>query len=48
MFDRSFSSQENLEAVQSLLPHLILPKKGRLNKTDRECQSTPEFNKAQK
>ncbi len=48
MFDRSFSSQKNLEAVQSLLPHLIVPKKGRLNKADRECQSTPKFKKAQK
>ena len=47
-FDRGFSSQENLEAIQSLLPHPILPKKGRLNKADRERQSTPEFKKARK
>ena len=47
-FDRGFSSKENLEAIQSLLPHPILPKKGRLSKADRERQSTPEFKKARK
>lgn len=47
-FDRGFSSQENLEAIQSLVEHPVLPKKGRRNQADRARESTPEFKKARK
>ena len=47
-FDRGFSSKENLEAIQPLVEHPVLPKKGRRNQEERARESTPEFKKARK
>ncbi len=47
-FDRGFSSQQNLEAIQPLVEHPVLPKKGRRNQADRARESRPEFKKARK
>ncbi len=41
-------TQQNLEAIQPLVEHPVLPKKGRRNQADRARESTPEFKKARK
>lgn len=43
-FDKGFYSKANLEVLeQSGIQQVILPKKGRLNKEDKERESTKEF-----
>jgi len=43
-FDKGFYSKVNLETLQqSGIEHVILPKKGRLNKEDKERESTKKF-----
>lgn len=43
-FDKGFYSSANLETLQQAgTEHVILPKKGRLNKEDRERESTKKF-----
>jgi IS5 family transposase len=44
-FDKGFFSKDNLATLQdAAIEQVILPKKGRHNKQDKERESTPEFN----
>lgn len=43
-FDKGFFSSENYETLsQTKTEHIVLPKKGKLNKTEKERESTKEF-----
>ncbi len=42
-FDKGFHSPENQEVLGKMLDKLVLPKKGRCNKSEREVESSPEF-----
>ena len=42
-FDRGFHSPENRIRLDELLDHNVLPKKGYLNKTERERERSEEF-----
>ena len=45
-FDRAFHSPANRQALDELLEHNILPKKGRLSKADQEREYSEHFIKA--
>ncbi len=48
-FDKGFWSKDNLTTLQSAgIEQVILPKKGRHNKEDKERESAPEFKKLRK
>ncbi len=48
-FDKGFWSKDNLTILQGTgIEQVILPKKGRHNKEDKERESTPEFKKLRK
>jgi len=43
-FDKGFSSKDNLKTLQQAnIEHAILPKKGKLNKEEKERESTKQF-----
>ena len=42
-FDKGFHSPANQTQLAELLPRVVLPKKGKLSKTERERESDPEF-----
>ena len=42
-FDKGFHSVKNQKELTSLLEQVTLPKKGRLNKTEKARESSPEF-----
>lgn len=43
-FDKGFYSKDNLETLnQTSIEQVILPKKGKLNKEEKERESTPQF-----
>ncbi len=42
-FDKGFWSKSNREAIGKLVPKVIMPKKGRLNKEEEKEHSTKEF-----
>lgn len=41
--DRGFSDQEDKKELQSFIPEVIMPKKGRLNQQDKELEAAPAF-----
>ena len=47
-FDKGYYSSENKENLEKILDHVILPKKGRLSKKDKEVESSPEFKESKK
>jgi len=42
-FDKGFWSPENKKILSELLPHLVLPKKGKLSEADKELEYSDEF-----
>lgn len=42
-FDKGFHSPGNQIALAELVPHVVLPKKGRRTKEEQERESTPDF-----
>ncbi|MGK5094856.1 hypothetical protein WDW89_22955 [Deltaproteobacteria bacterium TL4] len=42
-FDKGFHSPENQEKLRELLPHVILPKKGKLSRNDQNVQNSEVF-----
>jgi len=42
-YDKGFWNPQNLSELKEILKNVILPKKGKLSKVDKERQSTPEF-----
>ena len=42
-FDKGFHSPSNQIELAKLVPHVVLPKKGRRNKEEQERESSPEF-----
>ena len=44
-FDKGFWSPQNYKQLQGLVPHLIMPKKGKLSQADKERESTKSFQK---
>lgn len=47
-FDKGFYTPENRNALDRLLDHVTLPKKGRLNEEDQERETTVTFLNARK
>ncbi len=45
-FDKGFYSRDNKTMANELLDHVIMPKKGRLNKEEKEEEGSPNFKKA--
>lgn len=43
--DRGFSDQQDKEELQTFIPEVIMPKKGRLSKADKALESAPAFKK---
>jgi len=42
-WDRGFSDQADKKELQTFIPEVIMPKKGRLNKEDKALESAPAF-----
>ena len=42
-FDRGFSDKEDREVLELFIPHVIMPKKGRLNSEDKAREGTKKF-----
>jgi len=42
-YDKGFWSPENKKKLAEMLPHLVLPKKGKLSKDDKELEYSDEF-----
>ena len=45
-FDKGFYSKMNKELLQIVMAHVIMPKKGKLNKQEKEQESQPLFKKS--
>lgn len=44
-FDKGFSSQPNREALEQMIPLVVMPKKGKRNQEEQERESQKEFKK---
>lgn len=44
-FDKGFYSKENKELVSLVIPELVMPKKGNLNQSEKQAESTSKFKK---
>ena len=42
-FDQGFYSPDNLQALRDLLPYVVLPKKGKLSREEKQFQSSDQF-----
>jgi len=42
-FDKAFHSPEIQNELKSIIDPVVLPNKGKLTKTDQECEYAPEF-----
>lgn len=47
-FDKGYWSQENYKALIHYVPHVIMPKKGRPNKEEKQRENSPQFKNLRK
>jgi len=47
-FDKGFHSQENQKNLKEIIDQVVLPKKGKLSKADKEREYAPEFMQAKR